>query len=376
MSAVKRGFGIFTYVLLGIFFFLGFLTVLVSLTFLNIGVELRFTIWAIVAVSIVFLVVGYFFVGKSYRTVKVGKSKMKLTGFAMIFIILLIIIPLLIVFGSISFPQRTTVAVGIIFEEYRHYSIDEIKSEVERFADIGFSSVKFTWDKEIIYPNNEYPEGNDRYQRTLTLLTEINEHGLDAVVQTPTYLESGFEDYVKEFGGYIGYYQLSNELDSVHEVVDYPYVFTYRELETIVTNLKNVIAEHDDSFKTLVSWSQAFELRADLIALGGARTGLGEVCSHVDYVGYDVYMAEGKFKLPYSVNLLRSLSQKPLWITEVGATADDKEQSDYIVSVLDFARNNNVRRVYIFNWDTNWLNYGIKGRLAESAVKEWIEQNG
>ena len=265
------------------------------------------------------------------------------------------------IFGAIKFTSPQPIQVGVDYDYY-HLTTDQIEADLSTLKEIGVTSLRIQYHSDI-------PD------KTLQFLQATA--GLEVMLMTPTYVDSTFESYLSSYSQYIHVYQLSNELDRVHTTIpDYNQPLTYKELESIVTSLISAIDHYDSDYETVATFSQAYETRVDLLALGGTKTGIGAICSHVDYVGYDVYLSEGLTVLPYGVNLLKSLSQKPMWITEVGATTSNEvEQSNYIISVLDFAKRNNIGKVFIFNYNRGWLDYSIQGTLAEQKLAEWIKNN-
>ena len=53
----------------------------------------------------------------------------------------------------------------------------------------------------------------------------------------------------------------------------------------------------------------------------------------------------------------------------------DAPQSDYIIKGLNLFRNMGLKGCWIVYWNDADNDYGIRGRLAEQKVGEWIAQN-
>jgi hypothetical protein len=57
------------------------------------------------------------------------------------------------------------------------------------------------------------------------------------------------------------------------------------------------------------------------------------------------------------------------------STSDDTAQSDYIIKGLNLFKSMGLRGCWIVYWNSAGNSYGIRGRLAEQKVGEWIAQN-
>jgi hypothetical protein len=57
------------------------------------------------------------------------------------------------------------------------------------------------------------------------------------------------------------------------------------------------------------------------------------------------------------------------------STSDDVTQSDYIIRGLNLFKSMGLKGCWIVYWNSVNNNYGIRGRLAEKTVGEWIAQN-
>lgn len=334
------------------------LVIVATLGHFNMGVG----IFVGIQVIIVWALILAFFWYRRRQTVKLGKTKATFTKSTITILIIACFLLSSMLFGLIRFYRPEKVIVGAT------YYIGE--DDLDRLVNTGITSVRIMYEP-ISYPTND-KLGDERYYTLLKFFKRAQELGIEIVLQTPVYSSPEFERYVSEFGKFIDYYQLANELDTVHILAGAPYPFMETEIITILENLKSSISKYDYNFKTIATWSVSFEARADLITFGG----LSRICEHVDIVGYDTYQKEGAMLLPYAINLLRSLTKKPVWITEVGmSTTNQQAQADYIIQTLDFAKKNNIERVYIFTWNIDWNEYAIKGKLAEQKVKEWVEKN-
>jgi hypothetical protein len=54
---------------------------------------------------------------------------------------------------------------------------------------------------------------------------------------------------------------------------------------------------------------------------------------------------------------------------------DDTVQSEFIISGLNLFKNMGLKGCWIVYWNSVGDAYGIRGRVAEQTVSEWIAQN-
>jgi len=79
---------------------------------------------------------------------------------------------------------------------------------------------------------------------------------------------------------------------------------------------------------------------------------------------------------PRMIQLLQKITKKEIVIAEFGmSTSDDTTQSDYIIRGLNIFKSMGLRGCWIVYWNSVDNVYGIRGRLAEQKVGEWIAQN-
>ena len=57
------------------------------------------------------------------------------------------------------------------------------------------------------------------------------------------------------------------------------------------------------------------------------------------------------------------------------STSDDAAQADYIIQGLNLFKSMGLKGCWIVYWNSANNVYGIRGRLAEQRVGEWIAQN-
>ena len=96
----------------------------------------------------------------------------------------------------------------------------------------------------------------------------------------------------------------------------------------------------------------------------------------LDFVGFDVFMDSFLTLSPRMIQLLQKITNKDIVIAEYGmSTSNDQAQSDYIIKGLTLFKSMNLKGCWIVYWNSVSNIYGIRGRLAEQKVGEWIAHN-
>ena len=79
---------------------------------------------------------------------------------------------------------------------------------------------------------------------------------------------------------------------------------------------------------------------------------------------------------PRMIQLLQKITNKQVVISEFGmSTSDDTAQANYIIKGLNLFKSMGLKGCWIVYWNSVDNVYGIRGRLAEQKVGEWIAQN-
>jgi hypothetical protein len=100
-----------------------------------------------------------------------------------------------------------------------------------------------------------------------------------------------------------------------------------------------------------------------------------KLSENLDFVGFDVFMDSFLVLSPNFVQLLRKITNEVV-ITEFGMSASaDIAQSDFVIRGLNLFKSMGIRGCWIAYWNSVENNYGIRERLAEKTVGEWIAQN-
>ena len=176
------------------------------------------------------------------------------------------------------------------------------------------------------------------------------------------------DEYLSSWGKYISYVQVLNEPELLTSWAPGAFyldeeIFTLAR--TIVEKVRAYNSAYNSTIKLYTNFSPAFLIRANLVKF---------FANFTDFLGLDVYMDSGLKFMPFIYNMLQKISGKRIIITEFGISEkDDVRQADFIISGLNFFKNFGIEECWIFYWEGE--GYGIKDRLAQEKIKEWIMLN-
>ena len=144
-------------------------------------------------------------------------------------------------------------------------------------------------------------------------------------------------------------------------------LFTDDEAGSRFDEVYGIVEQYQLSAQTYTNFGPAFTLRSNLPIRFSEK---------LDFVGFDVFMDSFLSLSPRMIQLLMQITNKQVVIAEFGmSTSDDVAQSDYIIKGLNLFRSMGLRGCWIVYWNSIGNSYGIRGRLAEQKVGEWIAQN-
>lgn len=172
--------------------------------------------------------------------------------------------------------------------------------------------------------------------------------------------------YLTRWGSRLSYIQVMNEpeLSSTWSVGS---IFTDDEIITNFDNMYQIIESHHLSAQLYTNFGVGYVLRSNVPI---------EASKKLDFVGLDIFQASFLVLSPHFIQNMQQITGKPVVITEFGmSTADGQAQSDYIIKGLNLFKNMGLPGCWLVYWNSEFDNYGIRGRPAEQAVGEWIAQN-
>jgi len=172
--------------------------------------------------------------------------------------------------------------------------------------------------------------------------------------------------HLEMWGSDLAYIQVLNEPD-VASSWDMGALFTDDEAASKFEEFHSIVEQHPLSVLLYTNFGPAFLVRTNLPV---------KFSEKLDFLGYDVFMDSFLTLSPNIVQLLQKITNKEVVIAEFGmSTSDDEAQCDYILRGLNLFRNMGLRGCWLVYWNSVENEYGIRGRLAEQRVGEWIAQN-
>lgn len=248
--------------------------------------------------------------------------------------------------------------VGIHYV-YEQDSVSQIYTEVARIHDLGF---------KVIRINLEYDKLNlENTKRTDAFYSAVKNLGMDVALVIQNHLDPGtVRYYLSRWGSNLAYIQVLNEPEA-SQSWDAGALFTDDEIMTKFDQTYSLVEPFRPQAKLYTNFGAGFMIRSNLPI---------QMSENLDFVGLDVYMEAFLVMSPNIVELLHKITQKEVVITEYGmTTSNDTAQSDFIIRGLNLFKSMGLKGCWLTYWNSQFDNYGIRGRLAERTLEEWIAQN-
>ena len=263
-------------------------------------------------------------------------------------------------FSSFSgnFSLHFEVGVSYVYEQD---NVGDIYDQVLRINDLGFSVIRVNL---VCDPTNPSDFSNTL---TETFFTAVQQLGMKValIINNHDSAES-INYYLGNWGNNLAYIQVLNEPD-VASSWDLGALFTDDEAGSRFDEVYGIVEQYQLSAQTYTNFGPAFTLRSNLPIRFSEK---------LDFVGFDVFMDSFLSLSPRMIQLLMQITNKQVVIAEFGmSTSDDVAQSDYIIKGLNLFRSMGLRGCWIVYWNSQGSSYGIRGRLTEQKVGEWIAEN-
>ena len=172
--------------------------------------------------------------------------------------------------------------------------------------------------------------------------------------------------YLDSWGKDLAYIQILNEPD-VASSWDMGALFTDDEAGSKFEEIYAIVEQYQLAAQRYTNFSPAFIVRTNLPI---------QLSEKLDFVGFDVFMDSFLTLSPNMIQLLQKITNKDVVIAEFGmSTNNDATQSDYIIKGLYLFRNMGLKGCWLVYWNSVDNDYGIRGRLTEQKVGEWIAKN-
>jgi hypothetical protein len=264
------------------------------------------------------------------------------------------------VYYSSSKRSNPSFEVGVSYV-YERDNADQIYDEVSHIKDLGFKVIRVNLVCDPIFPSSNL--------NTLSQVfySAVRQLGIKvALIITNHATTSEINYYLDRWGSDLSYIQILNEPD-VASSWDMGALFTDDEAGSKFEDIYTTVEQHQLSAQHYTNFSPAFIARTNLPIQFGEK---------LDFVGFDVFMDSFLTISPNMIQLLQKITNKDVVISEFGmSTSNDATQSNYIIKGLDLFRNMGLKGCWIVYWNGADNDYGIRGRLTEQKIGEWIAQN-
>jgi hypothetical protein len=336
-------------------------------------IVISLAIVAIVAVSFL----GYFKRQKLSDCRKAGlKSffkKQRLVAFAsnrIVWTLIIIGLCFLLIFVQIFFPYfyysssrrnpNSPFKVGVSYV-YEQDNIGQIYDEVSSIKNLGFNVIRVNM---VCDSNNLNAYSNTLTEVFFSAIMQVNMKV--ALIINNHDSADDINYYLGRWGKDLAYIQILNEPD-VASSWELGALFTDDEAGSRFEEVYNMVADHQLSAQRYTNFGPAFIARTNLPI---------KFSEKLDFVGFDIFMESFLTLSPGMIQFLHKITNKGIMITEFGmSTSDDAAQTDYIIKGLSLFKSMGLRGCWIVYWNSADNFYGIRGRLAEQKVGEWIAQN-
>ena len=250
--------------------------------------------------------------------------------------------------------------VGVSYV-YEQDGIGQIYNEVAKIQALGFEVIRVNLVCDDTDPNGyanilteEFSMAARHFNLSVALIIN-NDDDIDLV-----------RYYLGRWGSYLSYIQVLNE----------PELSASWSVGALYTD-DEIFSKFQDVYALVEPYRSSAQLYTNFEAGYLLRTNVPIILSEkLDFVGYDVYMESFLVLSPNFIQLLQETANKEVVISEFGAsTINDAAQSDYIIQGLNLFRSMGLKGCWIAYWNSVNNNYGIRGRLAENTVGDWIAKN-
>jgi hypothetical protein len=307
------------------------------------------------------------------RGLKSYFNKQCLVAFAnnkIVWTLTIIGLSIIMVFAQIFFPyfyyssssgnSNSAFEVGISYV-YEQDSTGQIYNEVAHIKDLGFSVIRVNL---VCDSTNPSAYSNSLTNVFFSAVRQINIK-VALIINNHDSIDN-INYYLGRWGEYLTYVQVLNEPD-VATSWDMGALFTDDEAGSRFDEVYTTVEQHQLSVQYYTNFGPAFLLRTNLPV---------QFSEKLDFVGFDVFMDSFLTLSPRMIQLLHKITNKEIVIAEYGmSSSDDMAQSDYIIKGLNLFKSMGLRGCWLVYWNSVGNSYGIRGRLAEQKVGEWIAQN-
>jgi hypothetical protein len=250
--------------------------------------------------------------------------------------------------------------VGVTYV-YEQDNIGQIYSEVSRIHALGFEVIRVNLVCDVSDPN--------AYPNVLTeeffMSTQHFNMSVALIINNDVELND-LSYYLGRWGSFLSYIQVLNE----------PELSASWAIGALYTD-DELFSKFQDVYALVEPYRATAQLYTNFEAGYLLRTNVPlELSERLDFVGFDVFMESFLILSPDFIQFLHKTTNKDVVITEYGmSTNNEAAQSDFIIQGLNLFKSMGLKGCWIVYWNSVNNNYGIRGRLAEKTIGEWIAEN-
>jgi len=263
-------------------------------------------------------------------------------------------------FSSASRSSSGQFEVGVSYV-YEQDNVGQIYDEVSRIHELGISIIRVNMVCDSTELNDYLNSMTD------TFFAATQQCNMRVALIIPNNVDTDeIHYYLNRWGKYLTNIQILNEPE-LSSAWDIGALFTDDEAISKFEQVYSIVKQHQLPALLYTNFEAGFIVRSNLPIRFSEK---------LDFVGFDVFMESFLVLSPNFIELLHKITNKDVVITEFGmSTNDDLAQSDYIIRGLNLFKNMGLKGCWIVYWNSANNCYGIRGRLAEQKVGEWIAQN-
>lgn len=263
-------------------------------------------------------------------------------------------------FSNASRNSNSHFEVGISYV-YEQDDVGQIYNEVSRIHDLGINIIRVNMICDSTELNDYLNSKTDIF---FSATQELNIRV--ALIINNNEETDEVQYYLNRWGSHLAYVQILNEPESASSW-DVGALFTDDEAISKFEHVYSIVKEHHLPVQLYTNFEAGFIVRSNLPI---------QFSEKLNFIGFDVFMESFLVLSPNFIELLHKITNKDIVITEFGMSAiDDTAQSDYIIRGLNLFKNMGLKGCWLVYWNSAENYYGIRGRLAEQTVGEWIAQN-
>ncbi len=263
-------------------------------------------------------------------------------------------------YASATRNPNSSFQVGIHYV-YEQDELEQIYGEVKRIYDLGFKVIRISLECNPLVYDDLQNQKTDRF------FSATDSFGLAVALVIPNDDQAQKVDYyLDRWGRRPTYIQVMNEPEASSSW-DVGALFSDDEIISKFDKIYSTVESRNLPAQLYTNFGIGYLLRSNLPI---------EVSKKLDFVGLDIFMDSFLVLSPHFIQNLQEITKKDVIVTEFGmSTSDGIAQSSFIIKGLNLFRSMGLKGAWLVYWNSEFDNYGIRGRPAEQAVGDWIAEN-